>query len=181
MANLMHLQLLEAADEAAALSLKERLLADPESFRPGYLAGKRWTVVPVESASHFGARDVALLAAALRSAGAAACLAIVTDEVTQGPIAYRMAATAAALAEFNRELFGLNALLVPEDESCAVLCTVDLVYLVAGPRPFVTASVGGDIAKAREEFLSFASAEDQPEDLRAFLLDVASRYASIYG
>ena len=132
MPNLTNLQLLEAADETAALSLKERLLADPESFRPGYLTSKRWTVVPVESASHFGARDVALLVAALRSAGVAACLAIVTDEVTQGPMAYRMPATEAALAEFNRELFGLNALLVAEDESCAVLCTVDLVYLVAG-------------------------------------------------
>jgi hypothetical protein len=176
-----NLQLLDSADETAALSLKEKLLADPESFRPDYLAGKRWTVVPVESASHFGERDVRLLAAALRSSGVVACLAIVTDEVTRGPMAYRMAATEAALAEFNRELFGLNALLVAEDESCAILCTVDLVYLVAGPRPFATAAVGGDIAKARQEFSSFASAEDQPEDLRPFLLDVASRYASFEG
>jgi hypothetical protein len=92
-----------------------------------------------------------------------------------------MPATEEGLWGFNRELFGLNSLLIPEEESCAILCTVDEVYLVAGPRPFAAAAVGGDIAQARKEFSSFARAEFWPADLRSFLIDVASRYASCEG
>jgi hypothetical protein len=174
-------QPLDPPTERAACRLKWRMLDGPEAFRLDYLTGKGWAVAPVESASHFAARDVNLLSSALRDLGVASCFAILTDEITQGPFAYRMPVTEEGLRGFNRELFGLNSLLVPEEESCAILCTVDEVYLVAGPRPFVSAAVGGDIAKARRKFLSFASAEYWPADLRAFLTDVASRYASFEG
>lgn len=174
-------QPLDPPTERAAFRLKWRMLDGPESFRLDYLTGKGWAVVPVESASHFAARDVILLSAGLRGLGVASCFAIITDEITQGPFAYRMPATEEGLRGFNRELFGLNSLLVPEEESCAILCTVDLVYLVAGPRPFAAAAVGGDIAQARRDFSTFASAEDGPANLRAFLMDVASRYAAFEG
>lgn len=163
------------------MRLKRRMLSDPERFSLDYLTGKGWAVVPLESASHFAARDVSLLSSALRGLGVESCFAIITDEITRGPFAYRMPATEEGLRVFNRELFGLNALLVPEEESCAILCTVDLVYLVAGPRPFAAAAVGGDIAQARKAFLSFGSTEDGPADSCAFLSDVASRYASFEG
>lgn len=172
---------LDAPTEKAAFRLKWRMLDGPEAFRLDYLAGKGWAVVPVESASHFAARDVNLLSAALQGLGVDSCFAIITDEITQGPFAYRIPATEEGLRGFDRELFGLNALLVPEEESCAILCTVDEVYLVAGPRSFVSAAVGGDIAQARRDFLSFASAEFWPAELRGFLTDVVSRYASFEG
>ena len=172
---------LDPPTERAAFRLKWRMLDGPEAFRLDYLTGKGWAVAPVESASHFAARDVDLLSSALKGLGVESCFAIITDEITQGPFAYQMPATKEGLRGFDRELFGLNALLVPEDERCAILCTVDEVYLVAGPRPFVAAAVGGDIAKARRNFLSFASAEYWPANLRAFLTDVASRYASFEG
>ena len=175
-------QPLDAPTERAAFRLKWRMLDGPEAFRLDYLTGKGWAVAPMESASHFAARDVNLLSAALQGLGVESCFAVITDEITRGPFAYRMPATEEGLRGFDRELFGLNALLVPEDERCAILCTVDLFYLVAGPRSFVASAVGGDIAKARRDFSSFVRVmKDWSPEMSVFLPATAARYDAFEG
>jgi hypothetical protein len=176
------IQPLDCDSEDAALQKKKKLLIDPETFRSEYLIDKSWAVVPVESASHFNEKDVSILSYALASIDVKSCLAIITDDITKGPFAYRISTTPSGLMEFDRELSGLNALLVPEDERCAILCTVDLFYLVAGPRSFVAAAVGGDIAKARKEFSSFVSVmKDWSPEMSVFLPATATRYDAFEG
>lgn len=104
-----------------------------------------------------------------------------TDEVGQGPLVYRVPVTEEGLLSFSKECLGLSALLVPDDESFAILCTTDDHYVVAGPRSFVSIAVGGDIAAAREAFFSFASDTAWPDDVRSFLMNIASAYSSFEG
>jgi hypothetical protein len=169
------------AEIQGAMLLKKRLLVDPEMFRPEFLRSKHWAAVPVESASRFDSQDASRLSSAMRSLGAVSCLAVITDELANGPMTYKVAASEEGLMSFNRECFGLNALLVPDDEAFAILCTVDDHYVVTGPRHFVAATVGGDIPAARQAFFSFASDTTWPDNMRRFLLNVASAYSSFEG
>jgi hypothetical protein len=173
--------ILDYGEVEKALLLRGRLLAGPEMFRSKLLRDKGWSVVPVESASHFNSQDVRRLSSAIRSLGFVDCLAIIADEVTEGPMVYRVPITEDGLASFSQECLGLNALLVPQDEAFAVLCTVDDYYLVAGQRNFVAAATGGDISKAREAFSSFANRPAWPDDMRRFLMNIATIYSSFEG
>lgn len=137
--------------------------------------------MPVESASHFDSQDVLRLVPAMGSLGVTDCLAIVSDEVTQGTLVYRIPVEGEGLIGFSKECFGLNALLVPDDESFAILCTTEDHYVVAGPRSFVATAVGDDISAARDTFFSFASDRAWPDDVRIFLVSIASFYSSLEG
>jgi len=114
----------------------------------------------------------------MSSLGVTEFLSIITDEISQGHLTYRFPVTEDGLLSFSKECLGLNVLLVPDDESFAILCTADDYYVVAGPYSFVSSAVGGDIAAAREAFFFFASDAVWPDDVRSFLMNIALTYSS---
>jgi hypothetical protein len=159
--------------------LSKNILSGPENINPDYVKRRGWVVVPVESACHFDAQDIKRLCSAIASVGTLTCLALVVDDLLGGPMAYSVPVSEEGLLSFNREFSGLNSLLVPENESFAILCSVADYYLVAGQSGFVAAAVGGDIADARETFWRFASDPAWPDGVRDSLMRTARTYSSL--
>src|SRR5882762_3236302 len=106
-------------------------------FRAEWLRAHCWTVVPVDSADHFLETDIVLLSAAFREAGHHECLAVATEPLDNTPLCYKVPTTEEGLREFNEAVWAFCFILIPEDRSCAVLCTKDDCYLVGGPSAFV--------------------------------------------
>lgn len=134
-----------------------------------------WTVVPVESADHFIETDVKRLSSAFRHAGLGGCLAVATELLDNTPLCYNVPTTDEGLREFNQAVWAFFFILIPDNRTCAVLCTKNDYYLVGGSAAFVTMAVGGDIVEARAKFAAFAAKHPHPT-MKEILLDVATRY-----
>jgi len=151
------------------------VIEDSGNFKPEWIASRDWIVVPVESADHFGKQDIQYLAAAFRIAGYDEFVAMATEPLENTPISYRVPATEEGLRELNESIRNFQFILLPEDKSCAVLCTKDDYYLVGGPLPFVLLALKVSIAQARTDFVRFAE-NTRHVQMRRGLLDVAARY-----
>lgn len=170
------LQPIESEAEVRRLQvLTDDVIENPNDFKSEWLCDRRWTVVPIDSADHFTETDTSLLAAAFFEAGHCECFAVATEPLTNTPLCYKVRTTKEGLAEFNSVVWAFQFILIPEDRSCAVLCTKDNYYLVGGSLAFVRTAVGGDIAKARAGFLAFTERETIPL-LREGLRGIAKRY-----
>ena len=159
-----------------AQQLIERMLEDPGNFRSQWVAEHDWTVVPVDSPDHFTQRDTRLLSLAFRHLGHSECLAVATEPLDNTPLYFKLPTTEAGLREFNQAAWAYFFALVPEDGSCAVLCTKNDYYLIAGPQDFVAAAIEGSIAEARASFAAFAENAMHPT-MKEILRDVSTRYA----
>ena len=151
------------------------VIDDPGNFKPAWTSGHDWAVVPVESADHFGETDVKRLAAAFRKAGHNELLAVATEPLENTPVCYRVPTTEEGLRELNEAIRNFFFILIPEDRSCAVLCTKDDYYLVGGPLPLVVLALSISITEARADFIAFAENSPHPT-MRKGLLDIAERY-----
>jgi hypothetical protein len=142
-------------------------------------------VVPVQSADHFGKKDIEHLAAAFRIARCGEFVAVATEPLENTPVCYKVPTTEEGLRELNEAIRDFSFILLPEDRSWAVVCTKDDYYLVGGPLPFVLLALKTSIAQARVDFLGFAENTRHPK-MRSGLLGVATRYegtgpSGIYG
>jgi len=156
-------------------TLIAEVIEDSGNFRPEWIASRDWIVVPVESADHFGKQDIEYLAAAFRRAGYDEFLAVATESLENTPVCYRVPTTEAGLLELNESIRNFQFILLPEDKSCAVLCTKDDYYLMGGPLPFTLLALKIPIAQARVDFVRFAE-NTRHSQMRRGLLDVAARY-----
>jgi hypothetical protein len=163
------------ADIQRARALIDDVIEDSGNFRPEFVAGRDWTVVPVESADHFGKRDIEDLASAFHNAGHAELLAVATEPLENTPVCYKVPTTEDGLRELNEAIRDFSFILFPEDRSCAVLCTKDDYYLVGGPLPFALLALRPSIAQARIDFVRFAENSPHPA-MREGLLEIATRY-----
>ena len=151
------------------------VIEDSGNFKPEWIARRDWVAVPVESADHFGEQDIQYLAAAFRIAGHDEFVAVATEPPENTPVSYRVPTTEEGLRELNESIRNFQFILLPEDKSCAVLCTKDDYYLVGGPVPFVLLALKMSIAQARIDFVKFAE-NTRHVQMRRGLLDVAARY-----
>jgi len=151
-------------DIQRARTLIVDVIEDSGNFRPEWIAGRDWTVVPVESADHFGKTDIEHLAKAFRTAGCHELLAVATEALENTPVCYKVPTTEEGLHELNEAIRDFSFILLPEDKSCAVLCTKDDYYLVGGPLAFVHFALRTSIAQARADFMP--SAPGSPRYLR---------------
>jgi hypothetical protein len=174
----MLFQPLQSASEIKhARSLVDPMIEDPGNFERRWLDERAWTVVPVASADHFLDSDIELVSAAFDIAGYSECLAVATEPLENTPLCYRLSTSKDALREFNRAAGAFYFMLIPEDRSCAVLCTKDDYYLVGGPAMFVATALESDIEEARRKFAEFAERNPHP-GMREGLRGVATRYSS---
>ncbi len=151
------------------------IIEDSGNFRPEWIASRDWIVVPVESADHFGKRDIEHLAAAFRIAGYDEFLAVATEPLENTPVCYRVPTTEQSLRELNESIRDFQFILLPEDKSCSVLCTKDDYYLVGGPLPFILLALKISVSQARVDFVRFAE-NTRHAKMRSGLLEVAARY-----
>jgi len=173
---------LHAIESEAEIRLAQSLIADvvedPGNFKAEWLKERHWTVVPVDSCDHFNETDIRRLAAAFRQSGHRECLAVATEPLQNTPLCYKLPTTEAGLREFNQAAWAFFFILIPEDRSCAVLCTKNDYYLVGGPATFVSMALNAGIVEARAAFAAFAEKHPHPT-MRAILRDVAARYEHI--
>ena len=174
-----HLQPVESEIEIRrAQALIADVADEPGGFRAEWLKEHGWTVVPVESADHFTETDITLLSAAFRQAGHSECLAVATEPLVNTPLCYKVPTTEAGLREFNQATWAFFFILLPEDRSCAVLCTKNDYYLVGGSQAFVTLALDADIPTARANFAAFAANSPHPT-MREILCGIAERHEDI--
>ena len=74
-------------------SLAKAIADEPAHFSRTWLADKKWTVVPVESASHFDERDAERLARAFRGLGWGEIFAIATEPLDDFPTCFAVNAS----------------------------------------------------------------------------------------
>jgi hypothetical protein len=133
-----------------------------------WLADKGFSAIPWVSASHLNPEMAKTLSEALLSRGWRECFALATEPLNENMRCFKVETTANGLMDFERTCAHFNFILLPTDESFAVLCTTDDYIVVAGPADFVS-SACGDAAATLAEFDEFAG--DDPN-----LQSVAKRY-----
>jgi hypothetical protein len=170
------LQVIDSSAEIQRVrALVADLIEDSGNFRADWLSENHWTVVPVESADHFLETDIELLASAFRKAGHEHLLALETERTENICTCYKLPTTLEGFGQLNEALRDFSFILMPEDRSCAVLCTKDDYYLVGGPLPFVILGLNVSISEARDAFLALAERNPHP-GMKRGLLGTAARY-----
>lgn len=153
----------------------EGLVDKPWNFNVQELARRHWLAVPSEKGRHFDDPEAENTAKAMQVLGCRECFAVATEPVGNYPHCYSVPATKEGLRDFSDECAGLNFVLVPGNETFAVLCTSEDYNIHAGPPHFVAQALGADIQTARTRFREFAS----DEWWQGRLLKVAERYEQV--
>jgi hypothetical protein len=133
------------------------IIDSPGNFKVDWLIHNKWIAVPVESASHFNRSDTEIISHALQTINCAYCFAIATEPLANFNRYFQVSTTSEGLLTFSKQCSHFNFVLIPEDLSFAILCTVYDYYVVAGSSKFVEQVVGGSIEVARTRFNKFAS------------------------
>jgi len=162
--------------------LKVGLVEEPAHLNLDWLAKENWSVVPVESSSHFVQSAATHLSRAFSAICCEQVFALATEDLTEVSAAgeeigflrpdFVVQTSEGSLLEFSAVCGPFNFILVPSSRAAGVLCTVYDYYLVAGPADFVRLGVGGDIETAWRSFEQCAS--DPVWEGR--LLKIAKRY-----
>ena len=151
------------------------IIDSPGHLKVDWLINNKWIAVPVESASHFNIIDAEVISHALQTINCEYCFAIATEPFANFPRHFQVSTTSEALLNFSKQCSHFNFVLIPEDLSFAILCTVYDYYIVTGSSKFVKQAVGGSLEVAQTKFNEFAS----DNCWKGRLLEVAKRYKGI--
>lgn len=154
-------------------SLIQDIVDKPDHLDINWLINRGWVAVPVESASHFSESDAEKLSQAIQSISCEKCFAIATEPLMNFHHCFQVPTTSEGLLDFSWTCSHFNFVLVSEDKSFAVLCTISDYFIIAGTLEFVKHAVSGNIEAARSEFNRFASSNDR---WKGRLLAVSKRY-----
>lgn len=159
-------------------------------FNPKWIRAHNWKVVPAESMARLPEPDIPRIVRALKAANYHEGVAIynepgsiqaMTIMVESDPpdilsTCYQVSVNEGDFLELNRVFGPFRFLLTTETRSWAISCN-EWYNLFAGPSELLEAMLGKSIPKAREKYLSFATAlakgPNEP------LLEVARRYADL--
>ncbi|MFM6348108.1 MAG: hypothetical protein ACKPFK_23645 [Dolichospermum sp.] len=177
--------LIEPINESAKLEESFALIVDlvdkPEDIRLDWLKDHNWAAVPVEGACHFNEYDADNLAKALSFINCHSCLAVATEPLKNSTLCYKVKTTKEGLLAFSWECGSFDFVIISEDKTFAIMCTVNDYYVVAGQRDFVTVAVGGSILEARQKFLHFIQDDSWENKTKKHLLEVFHRYENFNG
>ena len=129
-------------------------------FDNEWVQKRGWQVVPSEDTCHFAYTEILAIVGALRSAGYNECLVIASEPVDPSPSCYRLTLSEEDFLEFNAECGPFRFVLTDDTVSWAISCN-EWYNLFAGKADLVEALLGKTIARAREEFLVYASLVEQ--------------------
>ena len=153
------------------------MLDVPELLNVEYLRRRCWEAVPFESALHLNEVDADRMATAAARMGCHECNAIPTEGLT-GPPHYRVPMDLKGLLEFSRKCAHFRYLLIPDNESFAILFSTEGYGVAAGPKRLVELILAKSIEAARDDFRQFARAETL-EPVRRLLTGIARRYETL--
>jgi hypothetical protein len=169
--------LVRDADKIRMAKAAADAVADtPLHLSLSWIAKNRWAAVPVESGLPFGEREAEWFAKATELIECYQCLVVATEPMPPSAECYLVATTQDGFLEVRRVCFGFNYIVLPEDESFAILLTTEDYYVVAGPKEFVEKAIGSTIQTARKIFFNFCNDDHWPKDTRDRLLEVFNRY-----
>lgn len=170
---------LEPLDSSDALQVRDRLLSkflsDQESFDLGALYSRGWVAVPFSE--RISECQAELIASEAAHRGVAYGISVTTSLKAKVE-ANRVLLSTDGILQFDANCMLRSFLLVPEDESFAILEEGDLFYLVAGPSDAVSRIAGASLESVRQKFRTYASDPGWPEAVRSWLLRVSDRYLS---
>ena len=181
----MLIPITDKVELASVRRFKVGLVEEPAHLNMNWVAGERWTVVPVESRGHFRDADARCLSQAFSAIHCGQVFALATEDLTEVSVSgekigvlrpdFLVETSEQGLLEFSAACAPFNFVLVPGNRAVVVLCTVYDYYLVAGPADFVRLGVGGDTAAA---WLRFEECADDPV-WEGRLLEIVERYRDI--
>lgn len=131
-----------------------------------------WVAVPVESTCHLSEDDQRRLVNVLEQKGEPVMFAVALEPVSPYPSVYTVAASLPGISAFNRETSHLNFVLIDQDVTCAIICTTDDYFVVAGLADFARAVLGSEVDEAFVAFERFATDPDWSERSGRTLLSV---------
>lgn len=174
--------------------VRQMMLADSGrecQFKPDWVRGHGWKVVPVESMGRIPEPDIPRIVSTLKRAGYTECIAVFNEPgyIQQLPLTvasdppsdmatcYLVSIDEADFKNFNRELGAFRSVILPEDRSWAISCNEWYNLFGAEPKP-LEALLGQPIEHARREFAELAAAVARGNADEA-LLKVAEHYAAL--
>ena len=143
---------------------------------PDFLRSHQWTVVPVESGSHFDDSDIGRIVLAAQSAGNEELNAFLVEDVSGVDSHLQFKADSEGFRHFNLKCGHFNYAICPNDCSFLIVCTTDDYYLLAGKQEFVESVLAKSIIEARIEFDEFAMDDEWLEPTKSMFCEVAARY-----
>ena len=162
-------------DEAERVQrrLSDELLSSPTEFDLESLRRRNWVAAPVRD--EITDEQAIWIEAAIADLGESKAVCVTTEPKMQLE-AYEVELTDEGLHRFHYNCLLRVFVLAPESLSFALLDEADYFYILAGPKPFVEASLGKPIADAMEAFLEYARRSSESERTREWLRDTAERY-----
>jgi hypothetical protein len=154
----------------------EDLVDKPGDLNTDWICKMKWITVPVESASHFDENQAVMLSEALQNIGCKKCFAVAVEPLKNFPHCFNVNTTKGSLLEFSDKCSHFNFILLPEDKSFVILCTVYDYFVISGSLKFVKQAVGGNIDSARMQFKIFSSDKKWTNSERRRLLSIAKKY-----
>lgn len=163
--------ILDHAEAARLRELMSPMVLAPHLLSPCWIRRHGWCTVLVEDKPY--EEEISRISQAIRIMDIRDCLVAVSDELVevQGqegsgfPSVYTLTLCPEGLWEINATEDLWHFVIYPENRSFAIL-QGRLCYIVAGPREFVEAVVGGSLEDAWTEIEAVCSAElaaNQPE------------------
>ena len=146
-------------------------------FNESHLKSAKWTVVPMESASHFSTNDCNNIAVAARASGNRFLYAQLTEPLMNAVECYELDASVWDLTKFSKTCGHFGYVLAPKSMEFAILCSPSYYFLIGGPRNFVLKAIAEKIVQARRAFLTSAKNDYWNEKERKLLWEVNYRYS----
>lgn len=141
-----------------------------------FLRSNQWTVVPVESGSHFDDSDISRIVLAVRSTGNKELNAFLIEDASDVDSHLQFKSDIIGFQHFNLKCGHFNYAICPDDCSFLIVCTTSDYYLVAGKQEFVESVLGKSIIESRKEFDEFAKDDEWPEPEKSLFREVAALY-----
>jgi hypothetical protein len=106
--------------------------------------------------------------------------AVALEPVFPHPSVYAVDVSLPGIQAFNRETSHLNFVLLDENVTCAIICTTDDYFVVAGVAEFVQIILESEIDEAFAAFERFATDPHWSERSRRMLLSILKALRADY-
>ena len=151
------------------------------NFNIDWIKKNNFAVVPIESSCHFNDEDANLIAKAIEYLSINECYVCNPDKLGLYNECYQFEISKENILILSSKFAHRNCVILPENFSFVILCTVEDYYLLCGTNNFVSIAVGGNILNAKKQFLDFALDKFWNKYDRDFFYNIYKKYEPFYG
>ena len=141
-----------------------------------HIRSHQWTVVPVESGSHFDDSDISNIVSAVRSTGNKELNAFLIEDANGIDSHLKFKADDVGFQYFNLKYGHFNYAICPDDCSFVIVCSISDYYLLVGKQEFVESALGKPIIESRKEFDEFVKDSELPKLEKSILREIVALY-----